>query len=90
LFERAVGNALRIELGSSGWTVRPGRRLAWPVTAQSAGLSTILPGMQTDIELNHAPSSRRIVIDTKFTSIVTSSTYRDQILKNGYAAMLDG
>lgn len=84
LFERAVGNALRIELASSGWTVRPGRRLTWPITAQSNGLSTILPGMQIDIELNHAPSARRIVIDTKFTSIVTSSTYRDQILKNGY------
>ena len=88
LFERAVGNALRLELGPFGWTVRPGRRLIWPITLQTPGLSAILPGMQTDIELNHAASGRRIVIDTKFTSILTSSAYRDQILKSGYLYQL--
>ncbi len=31
---------------------------------------------------------RRIVIDTKFTAILTASTYRDQILKSGYLYQL--
>jgi 5-methylcytosine-specific restriction enzyme subunit McrC len=88
LFERAVGNALRIELASSGWTFRPGQRLSWPITNQSTGLSAILPGMQTDIELNHAASGRRIVIDTKFTAIFTRSVYRDEMLKSGYLYQL--
>jgi 5-methylcytosine-specific restriction enzyme subunit McrC len=88
LFERAIGNALRIELGPFGWTVKPGRRLAWPISQQTPGLSTILPGMQTDIELNHASSVRRIVIDTKFTSILKSSSYRTQILKSGHLYQL--
>jgi 5-methylcytosine-specific restriction enzyme subunit McrC len=88
LFERAVGNALRLELSPFSWAVRQGRRLAWPTTFVSSGLSTILPGMKTDIELHHSASGRRIVIDTKFTSILTSSTYRDQILKSGYLYQL--
>lgn len=88
LFERAVGNALRIELAPTGWKVRSGRRLDWPTTQQTTGLPAILPGMVTDIELNHAPSGRRIVIDTKFTSILTRSSYRDGILKSSYLYQL--
>ncbi len=88
LFERAVGNALRLELQPQGWSVTQGKRLSWPVTAASPGIAAILPGMQTDIELNHPATGRRIVIDTKFTAIFTTSSYRDQILKSGYLYQL--
>lgn len=88
LFERAVGNALRLELQPYGWNVVQGRRLSWPVEAASPGLASILPGMQTDIELNHLTNGRRIVIDTKFTAIFSASNYRDQILKSGYLYQL--
>jgi 5-methylcytosine-specific restriction enzyme subunit McrC len=47
-------------------------------------MATILPGMQTDIELNHIASGRRIIIDTKFTHIFTKSDYREAMLKSGY------
>lgn len=83
LFERAVGNALRLELLPLGWSVHPGRRLKWPVSGLTPGMASILPGMQTDIELNHKSSGRRIVIDTKFTAILTNSGFRDQILRSG-------
>jgi 5-methylcytosine-specific restriction enzyme subunit McrC len=88
LFERAVGNALRLELGPSGWSVHPGRRLKWPVSDQTPGMASILPGMQTDIELNHKSSGRRIVIDTKFTAVLTTSGFRDLVLKSGYLYQL--
>ena len=84
LFEKAVGNALRLELGPAGWKVDTGCRLSWPVTAQSPGLAAILPGMQTDIELSHPATGRRIVIDTKFAAILSSSNYRSDMLKSGY------
>ncbi len=64
LFERAVGNALRIALEPQGWRVVLGRHLAWPIAEESPGLRAILPGMQTDVELNHAATGRRVVIDT--------------------------
>lgn len=88
LFEKAMGNALRLELEPLGWSVATGRRLNWPVTAQSPGLTQILPGMQTDILLSHPATGRRIVIDTKFAAIFTSSTYRTEILKSGYLYQL--
>lgn len=88
LFERAVGNALRLELKPHGWSVTQGKRLLWPVEAASPGIAAILPGMQTDIELNHLATGRRIVIDTKFTDIFTASTYRDRILHSGYLYQL--
>jgi 5-methylcytosine-specific restriction enzyme subunit McrC len=40
--------------------------------------------MRTDVVLDHAPSGRRIVIDTKFTSIVTAGWYREETLRSGY------
>lgn len=84
LFERAVGNALKIELTPRGWDVNPGRRLKWPVEDESEGLRAILPGMQTDIELTHRATGRRVVIDTKFSKIFTASNHRSGILKSGY------
>ena len=88
LFERAVGNALRLELKPSGWSVTQGKRLAWPIDSASPGMAQILPGMQTDIQLNHSTTGQRVVIDTKFTTIFASSMYRDEILKSGYLYQL--
>lgn len=84
LFERAVSNALRLELRSQGLEVAQGRRVSWPIDIASPGIATILSGMQTDIELNQPSSGRSIVIDTKFTAIFTASTYCDQNVKSGY------
>ncbi len=84
LFERAVGNALRFELGGLGWTVKQGRRIQWPCHDLTQGMAAILPGMQTDIELNHVGQGRRVVIDTKFTRVFSRSDYREVLLKSGY------
>lgn len=40
--------------------------------------------MRTDVILEHAPTNKRIVIDTKFTTIVTEGWYRDTTLRSGY------
>ncbi len=40
--------------------------------------------MQTDIELNHPDTERRIIIDTKFTRILTASNFRSEVLRSGY------
>lgn len=88
LFERAIGNALRLELQHQGWNVTQGKRLAWQIEAASPGIAAILPGMQTDIDLRHPATGRRIVIDTKFTAIFAASTCRDQILKSNYIYQL--
>jgi hypothetical protein len=85
---RASKEIFRLAQRPQGWSVTQGKRLSWPIMAASPGIAAILPGMQTDIELNHPTTGRRIVIDTKFAAICTASTYRDQILKSGYLYQL--
>lgn len=88
LFERAVGGFCQAVLTPDGWSVRTGRKLNWQLDWVSEGMSDVLPGMTTDIILDHPAQDRRIVIDTKFTSLFKlgrfgsasiSSTYLYQI-----------
>jgi 5-methylcytosine-specific restriction enzyme subunit McrC len=88
LFEKAVANALRIELEPQGWQVRAGKRLSWPINSASGKVLTYLPSMQTDIELTHHAQKRKVVIDTKFTHIFATTQYRDEVLKSGYLYQL--
>lgn len=88
LFEKAVANALRLELEPQGWQVRAGTRLKWPVNSASSNVLTYLPSMQTDIELTHHAQKRKVVIDTKFTHIFAATQYRDEVLKSGYLYQL--
>ena len=84
LFEKAVGGFYDVVLQPQGWRVRCGGTLGWQIEQKTSGIDKILPTMRTDVVLDHAPSSRRIVIDTKFTSIVTSGWYREETLRSGY------
>jgi 5-methylcytosine-specific restriction enzyme subunit McrC len=84
LFEKAVGGFYDVVLQPQGWRVRCGGTLGWQIEQKTPGIDRILPTMRTDIVLDHAPSGRRIVIDTKFTSIVTSGWYREETLRSGY------
>lgn len=84
LFEKAIGGFYEVVLTPSGWRVHRGTILDWQIESMTAGINEILPAMRTDIVLDHPATSRRIVIDTKFTSIVTSGWYRDTTLRSGY------
>jgi 5-methylcytosine-specific restriction enzyme subunit McrC len=75
IFEKAVAGFYRHELhGRDGWQVRPQVKLHWQAELPTDGLTSLLPSMVADIVLQHGPS-RRIVLDTKFTSIITSRLY---------------
>jgi 5-methylcytosine-specific restriction enzyme subunit McrC len=84
LFERAVGGFYEVALKPQGWRVKCGGMLTWQTSQKTAGIDAIFPTMKTDIVLDHAPTFRRIVIDTKFTSIVTNGWRRDETLRSGY------
>jgi 5-methylcytosine-specific restriction enzyme subunit McrC len=85
LFEKAVGNFYDSELDrSTGWKVLQGKCLEWSMEEPSEGIKAVMPGMKTDIILDNKKAGRRIVIDTKFTGIYTSSIYRSEVLKSGY------
>jgi 5-methylcytosine-specific restriction enzyme subunit McrC len=85
LFEKAVLGFARVELEPLGWSVRGGVPLNWQVSSESEGLAAILPRMVTDIVLDPPDGGRRVVIDTKFSSILASGRFGDASrLKSGY------
>ena len=79
LFELAVGNFFAAELPrEEGWRVYPGKQIYWPVGAASPGINDHLPIMVTDIILENEREDRRIIIDTKFTNILTRNQFGDR------------
>lgn len=84
LFERAVGGFYDVVLSPQGWNVHCGKKLDWQIDDETAGINKILPTMRTDVVLDHPATGQRIVIDTKFTSIVTTGWYRKETLRSGY------
>ena len=84
LFERAVGGFYDVSLSPHGWQVRCGCTFVWPIERKTSGIDAIMPNMRTDVILEHEELGRRILIDTKFTSIVTSGWHREQTLRSGY------
>ncbi|MBO9539713.1 5-methylcytosine-specific restriction endonuclease system specificity protein McrC [bacterium] len=84
LFEKAVGGFYAVTLTPQGWRVRTGAPLGWAIEAKTPGIDAILPAMRTDVILEHVPTNRRIVIDTKFTTILAKGWYSDATLRSGY------
>lgn len=83
LFERAVGGIYEAVLRPKGWDVSSGVKLDWQIGRKTTGIDALLPSMKTDIILD-APDGRRLVVDTKFTSIVTKGWHKEESLKSGY------
>ena len=83
LFEKAVHGFYTHILSGQGWSVKA-PHYEWQVESATEGAKKILPQMKTDIVLEHAIQNVRIVIDTKFTSIIKRGWYREETLSSGY------
>ena len=93
LYENAVAGFYDVALSHRGWKVRRGSRIQWPAANPTPGLHAIMPEMITDIVLERSEhgtpaTGQRIVIDTKFTSIVGRSQFGKQSLKSGHMYQL--
>ena len=89
LFEAAVGGFYDTVLSPKGWRIRTGSKLNWQIESPTAGIESLLPGMTTDIILERpseagTPTGSRLVIDTKFTSMVGTGQYGKLTLHSGY------
>ncbi len=84
LYEKAVAGFYKINLRTQGWRVESGKMIHWPIQAQTPGIDRILPSMRTDILLEHPDTQRRIIIDTKFNSILTQGWYRSESIRSSY------
>ena len=84
LYEKAIAGFYDVVLAGSGWRVHAGRKISWPIERATPGIDQILPQMVTDIVLENHNAGRRIVIDTKFNSILTSGRFSDGTLRSQY------
>jgi 5-methylcytosine-specific restriction enzyme subunit McrC len=84
LYEKAVGGFYHVVLTSKGWRVTCGGLLNWQINQETAGIKNILPAMRTDVILDQVGHGRRIVVDTKFNSLLTSGWYREETLRSGH------
>ena len=86
LYERAVAGFYKVVLDHLGWNVSAQRTFYWPAdyTASSPGMRDILPSMRPDIVIERPTTidmvtgRHRVVIDTKFMSILNSGHYGNQ------------
>ena len=88
LYENAVAGFYDVALSNRGWKVKQSGHIRWPASDPTPGLPSIMPEMVTDIVLersvhNASAAGRRIIIDTKFTSIIGRSRFGKQTLKSG-------
>ena len=84
LFEKAVLGFAQVELEPLGWSIRGGVPLHWQVSSASEGIPAILPRMVTDIVLDPPNGGRRLIVDTKFSSILRSRRFGGVTLKSEY------
>jgi len=84
LYEKGIAGFYDVVLSQKGWRVDAGKTIGWQIESKSLGIDKILPSMRTDIILDHPVAERRIVIDTKFNSVVTRGWYREETLRSGY------
>ena len=84
LFEKAVLGFARVELEPLGWSVRGSAPLNWQVSSASLALPSLLPRMVTDIILDPPHERPRMVVDTKFVSILGSRRFGGTGLKSDY------
>ena len=93
LYENAVAGFYDVALSHRGWKLRRGSHIQWPASDPTPGLHAIMPEMITDIVLERRDhitpaTGQRIVIDTKFTSIIAHGQFGRQILKSGHMYQL--
>lgn len=84
LYEKGIAGFYDVVLSGKGWLVNAGKTINWPIESRSSGIDKFLPSMRTDIILDDLAEGRRIVIDTKFNSVVTRGWYREETLRSGY------
>ena len=84
LYEKGIAGFYDVVLSRKGWSVDAGKTIRWQIESKSSGINKILPSMRTDIVLNHLLDGCRIIIDTKFNSVVTRGWYREETLRSGY------
>ena len=88
LFEKAIAGFYSVRFAETSWQVHAGKQLLWQIDDASKGAQAIFPGMKCDIVLENPKEKRRIIIDTKFNTIVKPGHHRTESLRSAYLYQL--
>lgn len=88
LFEAAISGFYKYHLRSNDWKVSGGHKFPWNLSDESEGFKELMPQMVTDIEIEHKPSKTKLIIDTKFTSVLEKGIWRETF-KSGHLYQLN-
>jgi 5-methylcytosine-specific restriction enzyme subunit McrC len=88
LYEKAIGGFYRLHLDETQWLVNTGKPLSWALEEATPGIDQVFPSMRTDIMIDRCDQPQRLLIDTKFTSVLGRGWYREQSLRAGYVYQL--
>ena len=84
LFERAVRGFYRVA-ASQTWVVNKGNVVQeWPFEDIPDGFSDVIPRMELDIVLTRKDQSYKIIIDTKFTTLLKQGKHGKRSLSSSY------
>ena len=86
LYEDAVAGFYQVVLSERGWRVRPQSQISWQLADPTPRLRALMPGMKRDVTLEG--ENRRIIIDTKFTSIISSGQHGSQSFRSQHIYQL--
>ena len=84
LYEKAIAGFYKVVLPREQWNVNAQKQIRWLEGSKTSGIDKILPSMSTDIILDNKVEKRRIIIDTKFNSVLTKGWYREESLRSSY------
>ncbi|KRR16000.1 restriction endonuclease [Bradyrhizobium jicamae] len=88
IFEKAVAGFYKHEFhGRDGWKVHPQSWMDWDVISSSTGAHALLPRMKPDLKLDKG-IERRIVMDTKFTNVLTPRMHGGDSFKSEHIYQL--
>ena len=85
IFENAVRGFYKFSI-ENHWKLNEKRRLKWPYTSyRGRDVDAIFPPtMEVDMILDNKAQNKRIVIDTKFNSLLTSNRQGEEKVRSGY------
>jgi 5-methylcytosine-specific restriction enzyme subunit McrC len=84
LFEKAVAGFYEVVLISEGWRIQAQKTIHWSIEQRTSGIGRILPSMRVDVVLDRPNTGQRIVIDTKFNSVITRGWHHEEVLRSAY------
>lgn len=88
LFEKAIVGFAHVNFDKKQWKIESRKRHYWQHELATSNIKYFFPTMQTDLIIEHRTCKHRLIIDTKCTSILKCSRYREKVFDRNHIFQL--